>query len=182
MNHFNNMKWFRHQDCLVRVRERHQGGVSWTEVVCGHMLSDSSASQICGSLEMLLIVNWQLAECMLFVYRRSIVEYWGRTHTSQSVPCLSAFDPQSPVCLTSLTARLNNPGTVGWHSWKRRALARYGCTCTSTGTERRHPCDCLWRIHLKFKQTTANKVQIKGSGKIRHCFLHWEYQRWKERR
>ncbi len=56
-----------------------------------------------------------------------------------------------------------------WHSWKRWTSARYGCTCTSTSTVRRHRCDCLWRIHLKFRQK-AYKVQIKNSGKICNCF------------
>ncbi len=54
-----------------------------------------------------------------------------------------------------------------WHSWKRRASsARCRCTWTRTGTERRHRCDCLWGIHLKFRKTTANKVWIKSRGKI----------------
>ncbi len=35
------------------------------------------------------------------------------------------------------------------------ASAQDGCTCTSTGTERWYHCDCLWRIHLKSRQTTA---------------------------
>ncbi len=37
-------------------------------------------------------------------------------------------------------------------------------------------CDCLWRIHLKFRQTTANKVQIKSSGKIQGCLLDRRYK------
>ncbi len=63
----------------------------------------------------------------------------GHSHIRQSVLCLSMFDPQSPVCWQVL------------HGWKRWALARCGCVCTSTRAERRHRCDCLWRIHLKFR-------------------------------
>ncbi len=39
----------------------------------------------------------------------------GRTHIRQSVPCLSTFDPKSPVCLTSVNAPYRNqagPGLV----------------------------------------------------------------------
>ncbi len=52
-----------------------------------------------------------------------------------------------------------------WHSWKRWTLVRYRWRCTSTSTERRHHCDSLWRIHLKFRQTAAYNVRIKSSGK-----------------
>ncbi len=64
-----------------------------------------------------------------------------------------------------------------WRGWKRWASARCGCICTSTGTKRQHRCDCLWRIHLKFRQTTVFKVWIRSSGKIRECLFDSWYQR-----
>ncbi len=99
----------------------------------------------------------------------------GCTHISQSKPCLNTFDPESPVCLTSVSALY---GTLcrAWQGWKKRASAQYEFTCMSTGTECRHRCDCLWRIHLKFRQTTAYKVRLKSS-KICHCLFYCWYQR-----
>ncbi len=46
-----------------------------------------------------------------------------------------------------------------------------------TPTGHWHRCDCLWRIHRKFRQTTANKVLMKSRGKICQCFLDGGYQR-----
>ncbi len=85
----------------------------------------------------------------------------GRTHTRQSVPRLSTFDSQSPVCLTNVSAPFRARAR---HALS--ALARLEEASFSAGTERWHRCECLWRIHLKFRQTTAYKVCIKSSGKI----------------
>ncbi len=48
-----------------------------------------------------------------------------------------------------------------WHGTDAHARA--------SGTEGQNCCDCLWRIHHKFKQTAAYKVRIKSSGKICNC-------------
>ncbi len=66
-------------------------------------------------------------------------------------------------------------GTLVGHCWRRLASAWYRCTYMSTGTERWHRCDCLWRIHLKFRQMTAYKARIKSGGKI--CILDGWYLR-----
>ncbi len=63
---------FRHQDYLVTVRDRHQGGVSCTEVrwfvVICRLILQLDPYQICRPLEMHLIENWQLAERLLLVW------------------------------------------------------------------------------------------------------------------
>ncbi len=103
---------------------------------------------------------------------------WWCTHTRQSVSRQGTFDPQSPVCLASVSALFR---TQAWHALsalarlEEVASAQYGCTCT--GTERRHRCNCLRRILLKFRQTTAYKVQIKSGEKIHNYLLDHRYQR-----
>ncbi len=97
-----------------------------------------------------------------------------RTHTKQSVPCLSVFDPQSPVCLTSVSASYRGQAwhTLSpWQDWNRWALACYRCT----NTERHHHFDCLWRIHLEFK--TGNSIQSADEEKICDSLSDCWYQR-----
>lgn len=55
--------------------------------------------------------------------------------TQQAVPCPSPFDPQSLVCLTSVSASYcPQAWYISRHGWKKGTSAQYRRSCMSTST------------------------------------------------
>lgn len=94
------------------------------------------------------------------------------THTSQSVQCPSVFDPQSPVCLTSV----NTNGTLPWlwHGWKRCTSAQYSCMSTSRVTQHGHDLQQTGRTGLVFFSLQIPKPRVKQFWD--HFYFAWAQQ------
>ncbi len=112
-----------------------------------------SSSRIVDKLRKRKCYNWLFISWLNLHYQQvQLFElmYLGRTHTGQSVPCLNTSDPQSPVCLTSVSALHCAQAQHALPALARLEEEGFDMS-TSKGTEPRHRCDYLWRIHLRFR-------------------------------